>query len=71
MSTQTFRVMKLENQGLDNKTQYYLRLDQEGHPPVNINIGETNYTKIKTMTDAKDMATVQKPKTVDNSNSKR
>lgn len=51
MKTQHFKVIKLENQGLEEKTAYYLRLDQEGYPPVNISIGETNYNKIKAMTD--------------------
>lgn len=59
---QSFRVIKLDNQGLDNKTAYYLRLDQEGFEPINISIGETNYNKIKKMTDEKTVEGTTKPK---------
>ena len=46
---QTFRAINHEN--VYGKTTYYVRLEQEGNEPIHIQIGETNYNKIKAITD--------------------
>lgn len=44
---QQFRLIKLDNQGIENKPAYYLRLEQQNSPPLHIGIGESNYKKIQ------------------------